>query len=255
VAEPIIQVVPLVTGGISFSLSIRAKACKKKKKREAGYCKRINCFFIYQLEFKKIKQKVLVLRCSFPDLSEGFLFRWLSLLQIFLEVLACDFYVDQRCGGLNGRVRHDDHDISVLREEVYERRKMRVPYFHILKVRASFAATQFELFDDVAYFFESVDVFMFSRGRMRNDQEGGSFKEYNLICLADLTEFLQSALNYGDVGDHSIYYARPRLVEGLIPNRRRKTGDTHWKRCLFESFLSINKRLLALVFGYEIHFM
>lgn len=39
----------------------------------------------------------------------------------------------------NGRVRHDDHDVGVGGEDVYEGCKVGVPHFHALERRCQFA--------------------------------------------------------------------------------------------------------------------
>lgn len=73
-------------------------------------------------------------------------------------------------------------------------------------------AAELELLDDVTNLFESVNVFVFSRGSVRYDKEGRSFEKHHFISLADRAELLQPPLDDVDIRDQRIHDRRPRLV-------------------------------------------
>ena len=65
-------------------------------------------------------------------------------------------------------ITHDHHHIRIGREHIDKGRERRIADFHALKRGGHFAATQFELFYDVAYLFEAVHVFLLFTLTMRD---------------------------------------------------------------------------------------
>lgn len=59
----------------------------------------------------------------------------------------------------------------------------------------------------------------------RDDQEGGAFVQENLLGLDGLAQGAELLLDDGQVGDQVVNDARPGLVEGLVPDGRRKGLD------------------------------
>lgn len=100
-----------------------------------------------------------------------------EVLKLF-EVSACILNVNKCCTRGYGVVRHDDHHVRIWSKVVNICSKIFISDLHTLKLSRSFAATQFELFDDITNFLESMRIscFLGLVAGVRYHEERGSFK-------------------------------------------------------------------------------
>lgn len=65
---------------------------------------------------------------------------------------------------------------------------------HSFEMCSDFAATQFELLDDVRYFLKAMTIAMERAGGMGYYEKCGTFKEDNLICATNVAKRIQLRL-------------------------------------------------------------
>lgn len=141
----------------------------------------------------------------------------------------------------DGWVWENDHHIGVGRKHVNVGSKAGVDNFHALKLSRKFAANvdvkfffrqgyfsllparELELFDDVADFFKSVNVFVAATLRMWNDQESCPLEQKNFVSINDGGKLLQTLLQllhiwYEHVDDAwpSLYVTRHYLCQQIF---------------------------------------
>lgn len=83
-----------------------------------------------------------------------------------------DIHLNHSGGRLRfGGSRHDDHDISVLRERIDVRGEVRVAHFHSLELGVGFEARYFELLDDVGDTFEPMTIILLRATQYTNTDD------------------------------------------------------------------------------------
>lgn len=122
----------------------------------------------------------------------------------------------------NGRVylwvANDHHHICVCCEHIDESCKITVAHLHALKLCHALPTAQFELLDDIADFFKTVNIAVKFPCRMRNHKKSGMLEQDYFVCVADITQILEVAFKDLHVGYQGVHDSAPCLVQGFVPN-------------------------------------
>ena len=134
-----------------------------------------------------------------------------TLLCIFRDELfemfpgCSNIELSQRCRDWRIGSCCDHHDVSIASEHVDKCRKLRIPYFHPLKLWLCLRTTQFKLFNDVWYPFKSMSIVLLRA--IKTIKKGIIVKEYVVKIEGITTQEQTVSIIYSELKNIYTYFS------------------------------------------------